>query len=149
MDGDLTLQDYGDAIEGALCTYDTQNKEILKDIDAIKIIELLIDDHYFGDQQMDEIPPLIANGVKHIESAIKEDLRKVENEIIVKVLATIHFVAKRRAKMGRDYMKVIHEYVGERIDTNVRRVKGGSLLITDPTDEQIEHIALYHLDKLR
>ena len=120
MDGNMELEAYGNAIEGALCSYDIENGNNLKDSDAIRIIEVLIDLHHFGDQQIDTDRQLIANGVDYVEEAIRKDLRGVSNEKIVKILGVIRFVAKRRTKIGREYMNVIHQYVGQRVDTGLR-----------------------------
>ena len=49
----LHAADYGITIEGALCAYDIDKENILKDSDAIRIIELLIDIHHFKDQQIE------------------------------------------------------------------------------------------------
>jgi len=116
----MKLEAYGNAVEGALCSYDIENGNNLKDSDAIRIIEFLIDLHHFGDQQIDTDSQLIANGVDYVEEAIRKDLRGVSNEIIVKILGVIRFVAKRRTKIGREYMNIIHQYVGQRIDTGIR-----------------------------
>ena len=120
MDGNMELEAYGNTIEGALCAYDIENENKLKDSDAIKIIELLIDMHHFGDQQISTDSKIIANGVDCVEEAIRKDLHEVSNEIIVKILGVIRFVAKRRTKYGREYMNIIHQYVGQRIDTGIR-----------------------------
>lgn len=120
MDGNTELEDYGNAIEGSLCSYDIENGNNLRDSDAIRIIEVLIDLHHFGDQQIATERQLIANGVDYVEEAIRKDLRGVSNEIIVKILGVIRFVAKRRTKIGREYMNIIHQYVGQRIDTGIR-----------------------------
>ena len=56
----------------------------------------------------------------YVEEAIRNDLRGVSNEKIVKILGVIRFVAKRRTKIGREYMNVIHQYVGQRVDTGIR-----------------------------
>ena len=120
MDGNMKLEAYGNAVEGALCSYDIENGNNLKDSDAIKIIEFLIDLHHFEDQQIDTDNRIIADGVDYVEEAIRKDLPKVSNEIIVKILGVIRFVAKRRTKIGREYMNIIHQYVGQRIDTGVR-----------------------------
>ena len=120
MDENITLASYGNTIEGALCAYDIRSDGKLKDSDAIKIIELLIDKYHFQDQKMDEENELIANGVNYVEKAIIEDLQKVGNDKIVKILGVIRFVAKRRTQLGREYMNVIHHYVGERIGSGIR-----------------------------
>lgn len=120
MDGNMELESYGNSIEGALCAYDIENGNILNDSDAIRIIELLIDIHYFQDKQIKEESQIIVQGVNCIESAIREDLKDVSKEIIVKILGVIRFVARRRTKTGREYMKVIHQYVGPRIAPGIR-----------------------------
>ena len=38
MDGNIELESYGNAIEGALCSYDTKSGSKLKDSDAIRMI---------------------------------------------------------------------------------------------------------------
>jgi len=76
--------------------------------------------HHFGDQQIVTESKTIANGVNYVEKAIRKDLHEVSNEIIVKILGVIRFVAKRRTKYGREYMNIIHQYVGQRIDTGIR-----------------------------
>lgn len=120
MNGDMELETYGNAIEGTLCAYDRENENKLKDSDAIRIIELLIDMHHYGDRQIDTDSRIVANGVNYVEEAIRKDLQDVSNEVIVKILGVIRFVAKRRTKIGREYMNIIHQYVGQRIDTGVR-----------------------------
>jgi hypothetical protein len=120
MSGSMELEDYGNAIEGALCAYDRENENKLRDSDAIRIIELLIDIYHYGDQKLDTDSRVVANGVKYVEEAIRKDLQDVSDEVIVKILAVIRFVAKRRTKIGREYMNIIHQYVGQRIDTDVR-----------------------------
>lgn len=125
MDGDFELTSYGNSIEGALCAYDVNNKKKLQDSEAIKIIEALIDRHYFGDNKTEEDcdNALILNGVDFVEQAIVADLNEISNEEIVKLLGVIHFVAVRRARLaitGREYMNIIHNYVGMRIGTGMR-----------------------------
>ena len=120
MDGNKELEDYGNAIEGALCSYDINNDYRLKDSDAIRIVELLIDKHHFGDQKIDSDSRMITDGVNYVEDAITQDLHDVSNDIIVRVLGVIRFVAKRRTKIGREYVNIIHQYVGQRINTGVR-----------------------------
>jgi hypothetical protein len=114
------LEAYGNAIEGALCAFDFQIGERLNDSDAIKIIELLIDKYHFQDMSLDQEPQFIANGFLYVDEVIQEDLKDVEKEEIVKILGVIRFVARRRTRIGREYMNIIHQYVGQRIDTGIR-----------------------------
>jgi hypothetical protein len=120
MDGNMELESYGNSIEGALCAYDVENDEGLKDSDAIRIIELLIDKYHFQDQRMDQERQIVVDGVGFVDESIREDLAEVAREEIVKVLGVIRFVAKRRTKTGREYMTVIHQYVGQRVGSGVR-----------------------------
>lgn len=128
MDGDFELASYSNAIEGALCAFDVKNKNGLQDSDAISIIEALIDLHYFGDNKTkdESDSQLIVNGVDFVERAIKTDLHNVDNEEIVKILGVVRFVARRRAKSaitGREYMNVIHRYVGLRIGPGMQALR--------------------------
>ncbi len=119
MDGNQELESYGNVIEGALCTYDIETGEILKDSDAVRVIEALIDLHYFKDYQQSCDSPIIADAVAYVEKAIEDDLQEISNQIIVKILGVIRFVAKRRDKGGRDYWNIIHQYVGLRIGNGI------------------------------
>ncbi|WP_328987134.1 hypothetical protein [Thiorhodovibrio winogradskyi] len=120
MDNNMELASYSNSIEGALCAYDIKHDGKLKDSDAIKIIELLIDKYHFQDQSFDQENKLITNGFRYVDQSIIEDLKDVTNDIIVKVLGVIRFVAKRRTQLGREYMNVIHQYVGQRVASGVR-----------------------------
>lgn len=123
MDGNMELESYGNSIEGALCAYDIENEGKLNDSDAIRIIELLIDKYHFQDQEIEQEHQTIVNGFNYVDKSIREDLKDVENEKIVKVLGVIRFVAKRRTKTGREYMNVIHQYVGQRVGSGIRILK--------------------------
>ncbi len=52
--------------------------------------------------------------------SIEEDLQDIGSEEIVKVLGVIRFVARRRTKIGREYMEIVHQYVGPRTAPGVR-----------------------------
>ncbi len=120
MDGNMELESYGNSIEGALCAYDIENGNKLQDSDAIRIVELLIDKYYFQDMQIDQENQITVNGFNYVDKAINKDLKKVAVEKIVKVLGVIRFVARRRTKTGREYMTVIHQYVGQRVAPGIR-----------------------------
>lgn len=124
MERDMNLQTSGMAIEGALCAYDTENDNRLSDNDAIRILELLIDKYHFKDQKTDDEREIVKNGVTYVDGAIEGDLNKVNDEEITKVLGVIRFVAKRRTKIGREYMNLIHQYVGRRVGTGIRLMQG-------------------------
>jgi len=123
MDGNTMLEDYGDAIEGALCTYDIKIGNNLKDADAIKIVELLIDYYHFADVETEETNQIILNGMYYVNEVIKNDLEDVDKTIVVKILGVIRFVAKRRTKTGREYMAIIHKHVGLRVGKGAHILK--------------------------
>jgi hypothetical protein len=120
MDGNFELESYGNAIEGALCSYDIENGHKIKDREAIKMIELLIDKYHFNDSQVETDNPIIKNGVRYLDDVIKQDLKNVDNKVIVKILGVIRLVAKRRTITGKEYMNIIHQYVGQRIGSGIR-----------------------------
>lgn len=120
MDGNEELESYGNSIEGALCAYDVENNDSLKDSDAIRIIELLVDKYHFMDDKINEEDQFVINGFHFVNNSISEDLSDLSNEILVKILGVIRFVAKRRTKTGREYMKIIHQYVGQRVAPGIR-----------------------------
>ena len=120
MAGSAELEAYGNSIEGALCAYDFECGQNLRDSDAIKIIEMLIDKYHFQDQTVDDKDEIIMNGYNYVDKIIGKDLENVETAKIVKVLGVIRFVARRRTNTGREYMDVIHQYVGHRVGTGIR-----------------------------
>ena len=120
MDGNIELESYSNAVEGALCSYDIESGNKLRDSDAIRMVEILIDMYHFGDHQVEADSQIIANGVKYLDDVIREDLKDIDNEIIVKILGVIRFVAKRRTNTGREYMNIVHQYVGRRVGAGIR-----------------------------
>ncbi len=123
MEKDTKLADYANVIEGALCSYDIELENELKDKDAIKILELLLDKYHFLDQKTEIDDQLQISGFDYVEKAITKDLPNIEKEILVKTLGVIRFVAIRRTKFGREYITIIHQYVGQRLDTGIRVLK--------------------------
>lgn len=120
MENDTQLSDYSNVIEGALCSYDIELENKLQDGDAIKILELLLDKYHFSDTKMETNDPMLISGFQYVDEAIEKDMPQIDPETLVKVLGVIRFVANRRTKIGREYMSIIHQYVGQRIDTGVR-----------------------------
>jgi len=120
METNLELESYGNCIEGALCAYDVENQGALTDSDAIRVIELLIDKYHFQDEQLDQEPQVAVGGFQFVDKCIMEDLEGVDREKIVKVLGVIQFVAKRRTRIGREYLNIVHQYVGQRVGSGIR-----------------------------
>jgi hypothetical protein len=120
MDGNPELAHIGNSIEGGLVAYDVNLDQSLSDKDAITIVERLIDRYHFRDQDLSQDNQLIQDGVECVDRAITEDLDGVSQETLVKVLGVIRFVARRRTRLGREYMQVIHQFVGHRVGPGIR-----------------------------
>jgi hypothetical protein len=58
---------------------------------------------------------LLREGFEMVIRAISSDLAEVSDEVIVRILGVIHFVARRRSRAGREYLDVIRQYVGLRV----------------------------------
>lgn len=120
MSSNTDLEDWSYSIEGAICKLDYDMDNGLNDKIAIRIIELLIDKYHFGDVDFNFDNITIEKGFKCVDEVIREDLANIEKEIIVKLLGVIRFVANRRTNGGREYMEIIHQYVGARVGPGAR-----------------------------
>jgi len=120
MANNQKLEAYGSAIEGALCAFDIKIESKLKDAEAIKILELLIDIYHFGDETTEASSQTISDGLEYVNGVVKSDLEGVDPVIVTKILGVLRFVARRRTKVGREYMAIIHQYVGLRVGKGMR-----------------------------
>jgi len=120
MDSDMELQSYSNIIEGTLCKLDYFHDMSLKDASALKILEMLLDKYHFHDSDEHYVDIHLGDGFDAVVNSILNDMADVSEEVIVKILSIIHFVARRRTHGGREYFKIIQEYVGLRIGTGVR-----------------------------
>ena len=123
MEKNTELENCANVIEGALCSYDIELENTLKDKEAIKILELLLDKYHFLDEKLETDDQLLMSGFDCVEKAITKDLPGIEKGILVKTIGVIRFVANRRTKFGREYMSIIHQYVGQRLDTGIRALR--------------------------
>ena len=120
MESDPELQEHSNAIEGALCAFDNETGNQIKDKDAIKILELLLDRYYFKEEITGISDPIIERGFNLVKDVIETDLENVSEVELTKALGVIRFVARRRARGGRDYLTIIHTYVGDRVAKGIR-----------------------------
>jgi hypothetical protein len=120
MNADLDLQTYSNSIESALCLWDQEMNGMLTDAAALSVLERLLDKYHFKDDTLDDFQGPVRRGQQIVQSAIDADLADIPNDKIVKILGAIHFVARRRARGGRDYFDVIHRYVGVRLGPGLR-----------------------------
>ncbi len=109
------LMGYSDAIEGAFYAYDIENNKTLKDADASKILELLIDKYHFKDAEINCDNPFLLAGFNFVDAAIGKDLADIDELVLVKVLSILNVVVKKLSKTGKEYMNVIHQYLGEKL----------------------------------
>jgi hypothetical protein len=63
---------------------------------------------------------LIEKGFYQVNQAIQDELEEAATEDIVKILGVLYFVAKRRTQGGREYLKIVNNYVGVRIGPEVQ-----------------------------
>ncbi len=106
------LQGYSDIIETALCECDHATKGEMKDPDAVRIYELLIDKYYFKDETFQFENDLIEKGFNHILKAMKMDMPDIPEDKRIKVLGVLRFVAKRWNRGRRDYFGIINGFFG-------------------------------------
>jgi hypothetical protein len=54
---------------------------------------------------------------------IENDLKGIDEDELVKVLGVLHFVAKRRTRGHREYLRIVEQFVGERMGPGMRVMK--------------------------
>jgi hypothetical protein len=123
MEANIDLQDYSNAVEGAICKLDSEANNAMTDDDAIKLLELMMDKYHFGDETPELDGAVLEKAFHYMIDVVDSDLRDVPRYTLVKILKVIHFVARRRSRGGREYMKVINDLVGVRVAKGVRIMK--------------------------
>ena len=114
MEESQVRQTISDIIESEICNLDFKNDFNLRDEQAIRILELVLDKYYFG-ELTEEKEPIANYGYQLITEKIKRQLSKVDKEELIKIIAAIYFVANRwntKCLGKRNYLNVIREYVG-------------------------------------
>jgi hypothetical protein len=124
MDANIELQEYSNAIEAAICAFDQDTEQRMNDTIPIRVIELLLDKYHFRDESVIFDNDLLERAFHYVNKIIETDLSKLPTDKLTKVLAVIHFVAKRRSRGGREYLEIIKQYVGIRVAPGVRIMRG-------------------------
>lgn len=119
MDGYTEREDISEVIESALATFDYETGDQMNENDAIQILEMLLDVYYFREDFPTSENPLIDEGFCMIHNSIQEHLVHVDHSELSKILGAIWFVAKRRTTGRREYLEIIRQYVGLRLDDGV------------------------------
>jgi len=124
MEANYELQSYSDAIESALGAFDRDTGEKIKDDVALGILKRLIDLYHYKDDEITFESPIVEDGFHYVNNVIKGELALLPEAQLIKILGVLHFVANRRTQGGREYLTVIHRYVGERVAPGVRVISG-------------------------
>lgn len=112
MQNSLDLSYISNVIESALCGLDQNNDRNMRDPQAIEIIELLLDIYHFNDSEEKVEEKIHRLDCEAVIKIVKKEMNKVEATVLCKVLSAIYFVAQRRTRGNREYLDVIHKYVG-------------------------------------
>jgi hypothetical protein len=123
MDASDQLQSYSFALEGAVGLFDKQTGGKIRDEVPISIFERLLDKYYFKDGNIRFESELLEDGFNYVQSVIENDLKGIDEDELVKVLGVLHFVAKRRTRGHREYLRIVEQFVGERMGPGMRVMK--------------------------
>ena len=129
MDGYTEREDISEVIESALATFDYEMDDQMNDNDAIQMLEMLLDVYYFHEDPPTSEIPLIDEGFCRVHNSIQARLLHVDHSELSKILGAIWFIAKRRTTGKREYLQIIRQYVGVRLDEGYRCVFTQSLEI--------------------
>ncbi|MBI2895532.1 MAG: hypothetical protein HYY06_18390 [Deltaproteobacteria bacterium] len=119
MDGSTHLQQIAFPAEAAVCSLDRDHEFALRDAQAIAIFELLLDLYAFGDSRESLASPIHTLQCGSVLDIVERELRPYDPATIARVLATVRFVACRRASGGRHHIDVLHQYCGAFVSTGV------------------------------
>jgi len=119
MNNSMDLQAWSNAIEGAIGAFDRDTGRTVNDDVPIRIMELLLDNYYFKEEVLAFDNELIEKGFYQVNQAIQDELEEAAAEDIIKVLGVLYFVAKRRTQGGREYLKIVNDFVGVRIGPGI------------------------------
>ncbi len=117
------LMGVSNVIESTLCRFHDEEGARVTDRTVSRIVELIMDKHYFKDKEFNFSEPLSESGYKLLAKTIQDDLSRVPEEKLVKVSAAIYRSIQRRTNNGSEYLKFVHQFVGT-------GVAGGLRLIT-------------------
>lgn len=111
MERNMNLSMSSNPIELALSDWDAEYDYRLKDEVAIDIYKLLMDKYYFKDKELLFKSELVKEGFSLVDSVIQRKFSDMDK--LIKIIGVLYFIADRRTKGGREYFKIIYQYVGE------------------------------------
>lgn len=90
MSNSSGLEGYTNVIESAICRFDLQYEQSLKDAIVQKTLELIICRHHFKDETIGFSNPPEEEGFKIMDLAITEGLSSVSPDDLSRTLGTVH-----------------------------------------------------------
>ncbi len=120
MEADLEKQQWTNAIESILVAFDMEHNRNLKDRDALRMMELILDWLHFGDDEVACEEKIRQEGYEDPVDLLFSDCKDAGRDVFLKCLGAVYYVAKRRSKGRREYLDFIHHYVGPRVAEGVR-----------------------------
>ena len=99
-------------VEAPLCWLDQKRGLQLKDAQAIKMIEVLLDIYAFGDSVATLSERIAALDCAAFVELAQKQLQEYDREEVAKVLSGLRFVAQRRNIGGRHHMDLVQSFVG-------------------------------------
>jgi hypothetical protein len=129
MEDSTELREISFPVEAAVCSLDRDHGFVLRDAQAIAIFELLLDLYAFGDARDTVAARIAALDCGSVVDLVECELRTCDRATIAKVIATVRFVACRRASGGRGHLELLHRYCGSFV------TKGVGLRILDDGTE--------------
>jgi len=112
MEASAQLQKIAFPVEAAVCTLDRELQFQLQDAQAIEIFEVLLDIYAFGESRETVSPRIGALRCGSVLDLVERELRPYDRATIARVLATIRYVARRRADGGRQHIEILHRFCG-------------------------------------
>lgn len=117
MDINQHLQSCSLVIESAIAELDASSNYEIKDVVPIRIYELLLDKYHFKDEAIGVDSGAEEYGYRIVNDAIKNNRKLFDYETLVKVIAVLRLVARRRTRGGREYLRVVQAYAGVLVGT--------------------------------
>ena len=116
----LALENIANAIESTLCAFDVRSDGRFTDKEAQRLIELLLDEHHFKEAPQAIESPALGARFAEMRQILASDLSAVDEQNLIKVLATVYRSIQRRTNGGNAYLNFIQQYVGPRIGSGMR-----------------------------
>nr|MBF0222070.1 hypothetical protein [Desulfobulbaceae bacterium] len=111
MSNSMVLPGISNVIESAIVQFYYDNDELVTDSDAARIVELLMDQYHFNDEEPRASDPLHTAGFDFLSLVIKGDLDDISEKELVKVLAAIYRSIQRRTDGRIEYINFVRNHV--------------------------------------